>query len=161
MLDAVIEEVAITGFITNQADLFQVAQCLEAISTLINLIACRENLQFWTTLGKEDKKQTIDDGQAIVLHFCLEVIIGLIINNRTICLNVLLAKRTMGDILHIVKCLIGQGLYSQDNTFLQIFGYLIGILVTLFNQAVHQYGLSISSQCFFVHQQLKQGIVIA
>ena len=161
MLDTVIEEVTIAGLITNQTYLFQVAQCFEAVSTLIDLIACGENLQFWATLGKEDKEQTIDDGQAIVLHFCLKVIIGLIINYRTICLNVLLAKRTMGDTLHIVKCFVGQGLYSQDNTFLQVFGYLIGIFITLFNQAVHQYGLSISSQCFFVHQQLEQGIVIA
>ena len=84
MLDAVVKEVAIARFIADQTYLFQIAQGFEAVAALIDLITRGENFQFWATLGKEDKKQTIDDGQAIILHFCLKIIIGLIINYRTI-----------------------------------------------------------------------------
>ena len=63
--------------------------------------------------------------------------------------------------LHVVKGFVGQGFNSQNYTFLQIFSYLISILIAFFNQAIHQYSLSVGSQGFFVHQQLEQGVMIA
>ena len=50
--------------------------------------------------------------------------------------------------LHIVKSFVGERFHGKDYSFLQVLGHLVGILVALLDEAVHQYRLSVGGKGF-------------
>ena len=59
----------------------------------------------------------------------------------------------------VIQSLIGQCLDSKYNTFLQVFCHLVGVLVTLLDEAVHQHRLTVGSKGFLATEQMEECIM--
>ena len=148
MLYAVVEEIAVAAFLGIKAYHLQVTQRLKGIASFIYLVAYRKYLQFLAAFGIEEEKQTVYDGQAVVLYFRLKGVVCIVANWNVVVL------------LPPIECLIRQCLNSKDDSLFKVFGDFVCILVTFFNNGVHQHHFAFCSQRLFAHQHMEQGIVI-
>ena len=55
--------------------------------------------------------------------------------------------------------LVSKSLDCKNDTFLQVFGNFVSVLVTLFDEGVHKNGLTICSKCFLTTKQVEECVM--
>ena len=145
--NAVIKEIPVTTCLRIETHHFEVTQRFQRVTKLIYFVTNRQNLQLLTALGIEEEQQTVDDSQAVILHLCLESVIRIVANRNVVML------------FPVIQSLIGQCLDSKDHTFLQVFCHLVGVLVALLDETVHQHRLTVGSKGFLATKQVEECIM--